>query len=143
MNKTSTADEIEIFDELWQKHYIRINEYGHIILGFSDAFEQPKESDILINAKGGLHFRFKEGGIENPILFTDEGIPLYRWDNTVIQRTAEELQADIDNIPHNTVISVEYRLEKLEEVVKEIIKQTPAIADTDIAQMFMKISHER
>lgn len=36
------------------KHYIRLDSVGRVIKGFSDAFEQPEETDICINEDGGL-----------------------------------------------------------------------------------------
>ena len=65
--------------EFYDKHYIRTDEDGQIIKGFSDAFEQPQEGDICINEQGGYQFRLMPGGEENPPLLDDEGNPLYRW----------------------------------------------------------------
>ena len=75
---------IEMF---YYKHYIRIDEDNNIIKGFSDAFEQPQADDICINEQGGYQFRLEPGGEENPLLYTMDGIPLYRWDGTVVKRT--------------------------------------------------------
>ena len=66
--------------EFYNKHYIRTNEDGQIIKGFSDAFEQPQDGDICINEQGGYQFRLVPGGEENPPLFADENKILYRWD---------------------------------------------------------------
>jgi hypothetical protein len=38
------------------KHYIRTNEAGTIVYGFSSAFEQPQEGDILYVEDAGRHF---------------------------------------------------------------------------------------
>lgn len=80
--------------EFYNKHYIRIREDGCIIDGFSDAFRQPKDTDICINEQGGYQFRLFPYGEENPCLFTYDLIPLYKWDGEVIKRTEEEIEAD-------------------------------------------------
>ena len=79
----------------YNKHYITIGENNCIIKGFSDAFEQPKESDICINEQGGYQFRLFSDGEENPILFDFElMIPLYKYENgEVVKRSDEELNA--------------------------------------------------
>ena len=44
-------------DEYYNKHYIRVDDDGRIIHGFSDAFEQPHDGDVCINEQGGYQFR--------------------------------------------------------------------------------------
>lgn len=85
--------EEEIFDS-YNRHYIRTDESGLIIDGFSDAFREPGAEDILINDKGGYQFRLFPGGEENPQLMTEEGLFLYRWDGEkVVALTEEEIEA--------------------------------------------------
>ena len=89
-----------IFDDFFNRHFIRTNEHSHITHGFSDGFEQPQDGDILINAQGGYQFRLFPGGEENPQLHDDNGIPLYRWDGgQAILRTQEDRQAEFDARP--------------------------------------------
>lgn len=78
------------------KYCIRIDKQNRIIKGFSDAFEQPQEGDICINEEGQRHFELF--GQINPALTNDQGIALYKWDGEVKQRTAEEIQKDIDDL---------------------------------------------
>ena len=97
-------EEIHFDDpEFFNKHYIRIRDDNAIIRGLSDAFEQPQDGDILINAEGGHQFRFIINGIpteENPPLRTDDGIPLYWWDGEQANhRTDADIQADRDALP--------------------------------------------
>ena len=80
------------------KHFIRIDTESRIIAGFSDAFQQPQDGDILLH-EAGYQFRLFPGGEENQPLFTDDAIPLYRYDNGVIPRTEQEIQADRDALP--------------------------------------------
>ena len=82
------------------KHYVRIDEEKRIIKGFSDAFEQPQENDIVINEQGGRHFRLPFENRVNPPLKTDEGIPLYKYENGEVKvRGKEEIQEDTDALP--------------------------------------------
>ena len=85
----------------YNKHYITVDEQSRIVDGFSDAFHQPSETDILLTDKGGYQFRLFPGGEENPSLFEwDSMIPLYKWeDGEVVRRTEEEIEADRAEIP--------------------------------------------
>lgn len=85
-------------NETYSKHYIRIDAENRITKGFSDVFEQPFDSDICINEQGGRHFEML--GIVNPPLTEENGVYIYKYeDGMVLERTAEEIQADIANIP--------------------------------------------
>lgn len=87
----------------YNKHYITVDERNRIINGFSDAFRQPSETDICINEKGGYQFRLFPGGEENPALYDmEDRIPLYKWDGAVVERTAEEIEADRAALPDPT-----------------------------------------
>ena len=45
--------------------------------------------------RSSYQFRFTPGGEENPSIFTEDGIPMYKWDGTrVIKRTDDEIEAD-------------------------------------------------
>ena len=77
--------------DFYNKHYIRV-ENGIVIKGFSDAFEQPTDTDILINDKGGRHFEL-DGEI-NPPLYDENFCHLYRFDGELRKATSEELEAE-------------------------------------------------
>lgn len=81
------------------KHYITVDEKGRIVNGFSDAFRTPTDSDICINEHGGYQFRLFPGGEENPRLHEEHGIPLYRYEDAVAERSVEEIEADIAALP--------------------------------------------
>lgn len=77
------------------KHYIRIDDQSYITHGFSTAFEQPQDSDICINPKGGYQFRLTSDSPENPSLHNFANVPLYRWHGRkVVKRSATEMEAD-------------------------------------------------
>lgn len=59
------------------KHYIRLGSDSYIIHAFSDAFEQPNESDLCIEEHGGRHVVIN--GVTNPTMFSSNGNPLYRY----------------------------------------------------------------
>ena len=97
------------------KHYVITDERGCIVDGFSDAIHKPSEADICINEEGG--YQFCLFGIENPALFgTEYMIPLYKWENgEVIERTEDEIAADIAAIPEaETPPTIDERVSDLE-----------------------------
>ncbi len=66
------------------KHYIRLNQAGIIIHGFSNAFEQPQGGDVLVNEDGPRHF--------NPVLTDGQGNLIYKWNGTqMVERTQDEI----------------------------------------------------
>lgn len=84
----------------YNRHYITVDEIGRITDGFSDAFREPYDNDILINDKGGYQFRLFPDGEENPVLFDMDAIPLYKWDGKeAIKRSEEEIEEDRANLP--------------------------------------------
>ena len=123
-------NEMEMY---FNKHYIRVDAQNRITNGFSDAFTiplpQPGETDILINDKGGRHFRLILDGKpthENPCeLMRDEnGIPLLNWNaqtKTIERRTQTEIDADRPPIQPPMPTDKE-RIDVLEAVILEIIK---------------------
>lgn len=78
------------------KHYIRHDSNGFVIKGFSDAFEQPLETDICICEDGGRHFEYN--GEVNPYLFCDDGCPKYK-DSLKHEVTEQEHQEWLDMQP--------------------------------------------
>lgn len=89
-------------DEFFNRHFIKTDEMGRVIDAWSDGpFPNKDTSDaILVTEKGGYQFRFYPGGEENPIIYTEDGIPLYRWDGRkIVQRTVAEITSEQDNLP--------------------------------------------
>ena len=101
---------------IYNKHYITVDEQGRITGGFSDAFRSPSDTDICINEQGGYQFRLFSGGGENPALREKHGVSLYKYEGgDVIRRTLEEIAEDIASlvIPE-PVPSTEERVTELE-----------------------------
>ena len=109
-------------ETIFNKHFIRIRDDGAIIRGFSDAFEQPEPTDILINDQGGYQFRLIIDGIpteENPLLHNSFGIPIFKFNGEhVTRRTEAEIQADIDALPQpEPMPTPEERLSTMEQTL--------------------------
>ena len=82
---------------IYNKHYISVDDACRIVDGFSDGLREPSDTDICINEQGGYQFRLFPGGEENPFLYErTHSIPLYKYENgKVMKRTAEEIAADL------------------------------------------------
>ena len=86
----------------YNKHYIKIDSSGRIVDAWSDGPHYGKDPAgfVCINEKGGYQFRLFPGGEENPALFDEYGIPLYKWSGDAVQlRTQEEIDADRAALP--------------------------------------------
>lgn len=84
------------------RHYIAIDAQGRITSGWSDGPQRDRDTTgaVCINEAGGYQFRLHPGGEENPPLYTEDGIPLYRWDGErVVRRSEEEIEADRAALP--------------------------------------------
>lgn len=65
------------------KHFIRVDANNIVIHAFSDAFEQPMGTDILIESSAGRHY--------NPTLTDGQGNFISKWNGTqLVDRTQDE-----------------------------------------------------
>ena len=73
--------EIEM-EQFYNEHYIATDTRGRITDGWSDGpFPDRDATDaICIEERGGYQFRLAPDGEENPALYTEDGVPLYRGD---------------------------------------------------------------
>jgi len=93
------------------KHYIRINEAGTIVHGFSDAFEQPQDGDILIVEDGPRHFHLYW---PEPLV-NERGQYRYKWiGGQRVERSQAELDAEWAARPPAPLTPNEQRLADLE-----------------------------
>ena len=99
-------------------HYIRTNESGIVIHGFSDAFEQPQEGDILIFEDGPRHFH-----LAWPEPLTNErGQYRFRWiDGQRVERSQQELDDEWAQRPPAPP-TLEQRLEAAEEAMRTLME---------------------
>ena len=121
------------------RHYIKVDENGLILWGWSDnSTADPPDGVICINENGGKAFRLSAGGADNPTLCDRDNIPLYIWDGEqVVVRTEAEIEEarthvfrlitwqnryvlDADGILVNSVIGDLYRNEAGEEQYRPI-----------------------
>lgn len=89
-------------DEIYNKHYVAVDDLGRIVDGWSDGPRPDKdtESAFCINERGGYQFRLITDGEENPPLRNMDGIPMYKLvDGKVVKRKDNEIDADRTNIP--------------------------------------------
>lgn len=88
----------------FNKHYIRV-ENEKVIKGFSDAFENPLETDVCIREKGGRHFEID--GVINPPLYDENMCHIYRYDTELRKATLEELESERKSIKPKEIVSEE------------------------------------
>ena len=89
-------------NEYYNNHYITTDPEGRITSGWSDGPQRDRDTTgaVCINEAGGYQFRLHPGGEENPPLYTEDGIPLYRWEGEqIVRRSEEEVQADRAALP--------------------------------------------
>ncbi|MFC5468403.1 hypothetical protein ACFPPD_06700 [Cohnella suwonensis] len=95
-----------------RKHYIRVNEDGTIVYGFSSAFEEPQEGDIVIFEDGPRHFH---EAFSEP-LTNDRGQFRFKWTGQVVERSQQELDDEWAARPPASP-TVEERLEATEQAL--------------------------
>lgn len=105
INETQTE---EVIPEFYNRHYIVVDDQNRIVDGWSDGPRPDRDTSdaICINEQGGYQFRLFPSGEENPALYDwDNMIPLYKFeDGRVLQRTAEEIEADRASVPDETPV---------------------------------------
>jgi len=97
-------------------HYQRVNEAGEIILGFSDAFEQPQDGDILVLEDGPRHHHeaFPETYVN------ERGQYRFRLvDGQQVAKTQEELDAEWSQRPPDPP-TVQQQLDELTLALADI-----------------------
>lgn len=86
----------------YNNHYITVDRQLRITDGWSDGPHPERDTSdaILLTDKGGYQFRLEWGGEENPPLYDEYGVPLYKWDGIApLRRTVAEIEADRAEIP--------------------------------------------
>ena len=82
------------------KVYVKTDEAGCIAAINSDAFVLDTDGWTLIDQGNGDKFHHAQGNYFPQSIMTVEGVPRYKLaDGKAEERTAEEIQADIDAIP--------------------------------------------
>lgn len=74
------------------KHYIRLNEAGIVVHGFSSAFEEPLEGDIEIPGEHGRHFQLQLTDARGQFIYTIVN-------GAMVARTQAELDVEWNSRP--------------------------------------------
>lgn len=88
-------------EESYNRHYVRIRDDGVITDAWSDGPNWRKDisNAICVNEKGSYHFRLTPDGEDNPPLLDDDGVWLYKWDDSkIVPRTETEMDQDRKDI---------------------------------------------
>lgn len=94
--KNLTTGEIEV-EKNCNRHYIITRADATIISGWSDGPHPECDTTdaICVNEQGGYQFRLHPGGEENPLIYTMDGIPLYKYvDGEILPRAEEDIEAE-------------------------------------------------
>ena len=127
------------------KHYIKIDDNGFIIDGFSSAFGHDPKGFILICEDENYLFHFCADSEENPQLFGEHKVPLYKWDGKkVTARAQKDIDADTEAAASgNTAVpSLEEQFEALKLEVDAIKSRTVAM-DQDLTAVASEIGISR
>lgn len=82
------------------KVYVKTDETGRIVSVNSDAFLSNANGWALIDESDGDKYHHAQGNYFPHPIMTDEGVYRYKLaDGKAVERTADEIQADIDAIP--------------------------------------------
>ena len=109
------------------KHYVRVKDNTDIITyGFSDDFEQPLDTDLLINDNGDRHFSLL--GVTNPPLTLTNGVHIYR----LVTSVTEERIPIVEDVTGETKVDVDTSGVELdvESAVLEDIKVDTTVTAT-------------
>lgn len=113
------------------KVYIRVDAENRIKAINSDDFVTDTSGWILIDEGRGDRYHHAQGNYLSLPLVTEEGAFQYKYvDGEVIERTAEEIQADIDAIPPPPPDPLQVT-QKAATVMFRALAQTDVIAPTD------------
>ncbi len=88
-------------EESQNNYYIRLNEKNQVIKAFSDVFEKPEKTDILVGCGAEAHFRIgsdrlcdelhENANIENGLdIYDNLGIYKLKYVNGLIQKISDE-----------------------------------------------------
>jgi len=117
------------------KHFVRVDERGRILHGYSDALETPRDGDVLHNEQTNRQFQlcFADGSLsdENVTLLDEPWrVPLFVLvGEFAAHRLPEEIRADRPEPSEpqpDPIDELRDRVEKIEEVLKGLTGGEPA-----------------
>lgn len=93
------------FTPIYSKHYIAVDGKNRVVFGWSDAYPVNvtvnNATTICINDQAGPAFKLTVDGEEDPALYNESGIPLYKWSfnsKKILPRTEKEIAADNSSV---------------------------------------------
>lgn len=128
MVSSDLNERVSDLESSYHSHYIAVDEQNHVVEGWSDGPYPGRDPSggICINEQGGYQFRLFSDGEENPVLYTEDGIPLYHWDGKqVVIRTNEEIEADRNKLPLYQEHVPEPTAESLTRVLRAMAPSLP------------------
>lgn len=108
-------------------HYIITDSRERVIEAWSDGPYPTRDTRnaICLTQTGSYQFKFGPTGEDNPTLFNDKMIPLYKWNGrAVIARTTDEIAADEAELPTPTA-----PVNPMEEMQQQLLDIQLALCD--------------
>lgn len=104
------------------KVYAHPDSKGRVIALNSDAFDFDRDGWIEIDEGEGDRYHHAQGNYLDTPLYTEQGIPRYKLvDGTLTERTAEEIQADIDAMPPPPPSEVQAMKNALKPIISDLL----------------------
>lgn len=124
-------DELIINEEFipFNKHYIIIDINDNIIKGWSDGLFPSADitNAICINEKGSYQFRLFPNGEENPNLFTEDGISLYKYEEgQILQKSETEIKIEKTILQNKNISQYqEIEIKKSKQQLADFLEKNP------------------
>ena len=126
-------------EEITSKVYIRTDENSRIICcegGYTMGNIQNMDEWLLIDEGTGDRYNLCQSHYFAGGLYTEDGIPKYKWDSkNVVERTAEEIEADRAVLPAAEPTEDELQWQAITELEIGQMEQDQALTDLEIAQL--------
>lgn len=126
-------------EEMKSKVYIKVDENNSILRcegGYTMGNIHNIEEWIFIDEGAGDRYNLCQSHYFEGGLFTEDGIPKYRWDGEkAIERTAEEIEVDRASLPEPEPTEDELQWQAITELEIGQMEQDQALTELEIAQL--------
>lgn len=95
---------MDFFNEIYN-HYLQINDSNEVISAFSDAFQQPKDGDILLCTTDQRHCQLQ--------IYSEKYIGKYKYwwrDGKLVEKTEDELMP-LEEVQQRKVVEIAQQAE--------------------------------
>ena len=121
------------------KVYIKVDEKNCILCcegGYTMGNIQNIDEWIFIDEGTGDRYNLCQSHYFIGGLYTEDGISKYKWDGkNIVERTAEEIEADRANLPEAEPTEDELQWQAITELEIGQMEQDQALTELEIAQM--------